>query len=170
MSGPPFSGLGSARRKVRLFVSFDAENDAGLLDQLVEQAARAGSSFEISARSPARATTDLRDEPELRRAIRAVDQVVVLCGEHTKDSDRAAWELRIAQEEERPYFLLWGRRELMCTKPNTATPADTMYSWTLEILRERVLALQREAESDQRLAEQRALRGKVPPRPGGAPR
>jgi hypothetical protein len=45
----------------------------------------------------------------------------------------------MAQEEDRPYVLLWGRREPMCKKPTTARPADSMYSWTPEILRDQIL-------------------------------
>ena len=40
----------------------------------------------------------------------------------------------MAQKEDKPYMLLWGRREQMCTKPAGARPADAIYSWTREIL------------------------------------
>ena len=75
----------------------------------------------------------------LRRSIQGADQVVVICGVHTELSGRMAAELRIAQEQGRPYVLLWGRREPMCKKPTTARPADSMYSWTPEILRNQIL-------------------------------
>ena len=58
----------------------------------------------------------------------------------------------IAREEERPYFLLWGRRELMCTKPTTAKSADAMYSWTWEILQSQILTIRRGAPSNESLA------------------
>jgi len=45
-----------------------------------------------------------------------------------------AAELRIIHEEGKPYLLLWGRRERMCTKPEGAKSTDVMYSWTREIL------------------------------------
>ena len=125
------SGVGS--EQVRVFVSYDREHDGDLHDLLVEQASKSTSGFEISARSRARAPTDLGDEG-LRREIREADEVIIICGEHTDRSERVGTELRIAREEERPYFLLWGRRELMCTKPTTARSADAMYSWTWEIL------------------------------------
>jgi hypothetical protein len=69
-----------------------------------------------------------------RTQIRAAEEVVVICGEHTNASPRVAAELRIVQEEGKPYLLLWGRRELMCTKPNGAKPTDAMYSWSPDIL------------------------------------
>ncbi len=70
-------------------------------------------------------------------------------------SDRVGAELRIAQEEERPYFLLWGRREHMCSKPTTAKPTDGIYSWTKEILSSRILDVRRATESNRALAELR---------------
>jgi hypothetical protein len=146
------SQVASATAKIRVFVSYDREHDRDLHDLLAEQASRSSSGFEISARSMPRSPTDLEDE-RLRRAIREADQMIVICGEHTDASGRVGAELRIAQEEERPYFLLWGRRQPMCTKPSTARPADSMYSWTWEILQHQILNLRRLAESSERVAE-----------------
>ena len=145
-------GIGSAAEKIRVFVSYDREHDGDLHDLLLDQASKATSGFEISARSKGRAPTDLEDEG-LRREIREADEVIIICGEHTDCSMRVGAELRIAQEEKRPYFLLWGRRELMCTKPTTAKPADGMYSWTWEILQTQILTIRRAARSNERLAE-----------------
>lgn len=124
--------------KVRIFVSYDREHDEDLLARLLEEASEATSAFEILGHSAIRSPTDHWDE-RLRHSIQDADQVVVICGEHTELSVRMAAELRMAQEEDRPYVLLWGRREPMCKKPSTATSADSMYSWTPEILREQIL-------------------------------
>jgi hypothetical protein len=142
-------GVGS--EQIRVFVSYDREHDGDLHDRLVELASNATTGFEISARSRARAPTDLLDEG-LRRDIREADEVIIICGEHTDRSERVGTELRIAREEERPYFLLWGRREPMCTKPKTAKPADAMYSWTWEILQSQILTIRRGAPSNESLA------------------
>lgn len=154
-------GVGSATEKIRVFVSYDREHDGDLHDLLVEQASKGTSGFEISARSRAQSPTDLWDEG-LRREIREADEVIIICGEHTDCSERVGTELRIAREEERPYFLLWGRRELMCTKPTTAKPADGMYSWTWEILQSQILSIHRAARSDERVAQLR--RAKTTPK------
>ena len=143
------AGLGS--EQIRVFVSYDREHDGDLLDRLVEQASKSPTGFEISARSRARTPTDPWDEG-LRREIREADEVIIICGEHTDCSERVGTELRIAREEERPYFLLWGRRELMCTKPTTAKSADAMYSWTWEILQSQILTLRRGTQSNENLA------------------
>ena len=79
--------------------------------------------------------------------------MIVICGEHTIGSTRMCAELRIAQEEERPYFLLWGRREIMCTRPATARPADSMYSWTWEILQSQITSVLRAAQASAQAAE-----------------
>jgi hypothetical protein len=120
---------------VRIFMSFDLDHDEDLHHLLLEQSSKPTSGFEISARSEAGTMTD-GWEARMRRRICEVDEVIVICGEHTAESQRVSAELRIAQEEEKPYFLLWGRRESMCTKPAAAKHSECMYSWTWEILRD----------------------------------
>jgi hypothetical protein len=131
---------------VRIFMSFDVDHDRDLHDRLLEQSMRRASGFEISARSDARATSDLWDD-KVRRRICAADEVIVICGEHTAASMRVSAELRIAQEEQKPYFLLWGRRESMCTKPGGAKRDEGMYSWTWEILQNQIVTTLRNARS-----------------------
>jgi hypothetical protein len=47
-------------------------------------------------------------------------------------------ELAIAQAEEKPYVLLWGRRESMCKKPKGARADDGIYSWAPGVLEQQV--------------------------------
>ena len=119
--------------RIRIFISFDGDHDTDLRDLLQEQCERPGSMFELAARSQGASLNEAWNASS-RSRIRAADEVVVICGEHTNDSARVAAELRMAQEEEKPYLLLWGRREMMCTKPVGAKNSDVMYSWTREIL------------------------------------
>ena len=70
----------------------------------------------------------------VRRRVRDADEVIVICGEHTAQSDRMHMELRIAQEEQRPYLLLWGRRERMCSMPIGVRRTACMYVWTPKTL------------------------------------
>jgi hypothetical protein len=151
MSDPGLLAAGSAGARIRIFVSYDPESDGDLYDLLVGQAALTGARFEVSARSSGRFRA--AGEGALRRAIRESDQVIFLCSEHTDCSESMGAELRIAAEEERPYLLLWGRRERMCTKPPTARPADAIYSWTSEILEHQLLSVLRAAWSQEQLAE-----------------
>ena len=41
----------------------------------------------------------------------------------------------------------------MCTKPATAKPADSIYTWTWEILQSQILTLRRAALTDSSLAK-----------------
>lgn len=124
---------------IRIFVSFDGDHDADLYDALHGQSKRQGSPFEFSAHSQGSGETDAWTASS-RSRIRSADEVVVICGEHTNASPRVAAELRITVEEGKPYMLLWGRRERMCTKPEGAKPADAMYSWTRTILEDQIKA------------------------------
>ncbi len=118
---------------MKVFVSFDEQHDRDLYELFVQQSLRSGSSFEVvQDRSIAMRTKGWSDHP--RADIRSADEVVFLCGEHTSESVRMSVELDIAREEEKPYLLVWGRRDRMCTKPDGALPDDGMYSWTRNIL------------------------------------
>ena len=70
----------------------------------------------------------------VRRRVRAAEELIVICGENTATSERMNAELRIAQEEQKPYLLLWGRRERMCSMPIGVKRTACMYSWTRETL------------------------------------
>ncbi len=131
--------------RTRVFVSFDRENDADLLALLRSQAKQPGSSFEILPGAPGGSADEVSEE-RARTEIQAADEVVVICGEHTHESKRIAVELGIAREESKPYLLLWGRREKMCTKPVGSTNADAMYSWTREILESQISMILRNAK------------------------
>ena len=131
--------------RIRIFLSFDADLDADLHDLLHAQSMKPGSAFELFAHSPSGVMTEERAAIS-RARIRTADEVVVICGEHTNASPSVAAELRVAQEEGKPYLLVWGRRELMCTKPVGAKPTDAMYSWTREILENQMWATLRDSK------------------------
>jgi len=130
---------------IRIFLSFDPHYDEDLRDLLLEQSLRQSSGFEISARSEAATMTDHWGE-KVRRQIAQADEVIVICGEHTASSVSVSAELRIAQEEEKPYFLLWGRRDRMCTRPAGSKRDDSMYSWTWQILQDQIITTLRNAQ------------------------
>lgn len=142
-----------------VFVSFDLDHDQDLCDVLEGQAETGSLGIEVSARSERRWLREA-EHTGMRRAIRKADQVIVICGEHTADSTGVLAEVQIAQEEETPYFLVWGRRECMCTKPASAKSWDGMYGWTLPILREQVANAARKAEADAKAASLSRSKGK----------
>jgi len=120
--------------KVKVFISFDYDHDVDLKNLLVGQAKNEDSPFEI---------TDMSVKEELagdwkekvRQRIKKVDQVVVICGEHTDTANGVAIEVNITREEEKQYFLLWGRSDKTCVKPKTAKDSDKIYKWTWDNLK-----------------------------------
>jgi len=132
---------------VRVFVSFDIQHDDDLYELLLEQSQAPSSGFTVVGASKRASTANLASEG-VRRRISEADQVIVICGEHTNESAPVSAELQLAQQEQIPYFLLWGRRDLMCTKPTGAKTAEGMYSWTRQILQDQISFVSRKAASD----------------------
>jgi hypothetical protein len=124
----------------RVFVIFDRANDTDLFEQLRGESLDGQPRFEIAAQSePA---TPITSET-WQRALENVDEVIVICG--TAGCAAVSTELRAVQHADKPYFLLWGRRELMCRKPQSARRDDSMYSWTSQILAVRLQETLRQA-------------------------
>ena len=129
---------------MKVFISFDERHDRDLYQRFIEQSRRPGASFDVVRdQSTAMRAKGWSEHP--RGHIRSADEVVFLCGEHTNESLRMSVELDITREEEKPYILVWGRRDQMCTKPEGALPADGMYSWTHDILESQMAATLRAA-------------------------
>ena len=118
----------------RTFISFDYDNDDDLRNALVGQAKYPNSPFEIVDASVRRHLSGDWKE-KVRKRIRGADQVIVMCGEQTHNAEGVAAEVRLAQEENKPYFLLRGHSDRVCTKPTTAHGDDEMYDWTWDNLR-----------------------------------
>jgi hypothetical protein len=118
----------------RVFTAFDYDHDEGLRNLLVGQSKHSDSPFEMhdwSVKEPF--TGDWK--AKVRTRIRRVDQVIVICGEHTHAAAGVAAELAIAQEEKKPYFLLWGYSDRTCSKPTSAHHTDKIYKWTWDNLK-----------------------------------
>lgn len=120
--------------KKRAFISFDFDHDENLRNLLVGQAKNPDSPFDISDGSVKEHLTGNWKE-KVRERIRKTDLTIVICGEWTHTATGVAEELRITREEDKPYFLLWGRAEKNCTKPKTALESDKIYKWTWDNLK-----------------------------------
>lgn len=115
--------------KSRVFVSFDFDNDSDLKTLLVGQAKNPDTPFDLADWSVKEAMSgDWKSK--VRKRIKSVDQMIVICGEHTDKATGVSAELSIAQEEKKPYFLLYGRAGKTCVEPKAAKTGDTMYRWT----------------------------------------
>lgn len=112
--------------KVKVFISFDYDHDVDLKNLLVGQAKNDDSPFEITDMSVKKELAGDWKE-KVRTRIKKVDQVVVICGEHTDTASGVATEVKITQEEGKPYFLLWGRSDKTCVKPKNAKESDKIY-------------------------------------------
>ena len=133
--------------KIGVFVSFDMRHDRELYELLLAQSRTASTSFAVSGCSESLSAGEVWCE-RARRRISEADQMIVICGKHTNASTSVTAELRIAKEEGIPHFLLWGRRDIMCTKPVGAKPAEGMYSWTPWILHDQISLIVRRASAD----------------------
>lgn len=120
--------------KKRVFTSFDFDHDADLRDLFVGQSKNPDSPFDMtdwSVKEPM--TGNWKDK--VRTRIRSVDIIAAICGEHTDTAAGVSAELSIAQEERKPYFLLWGRSTKACKKPRSAKDTDKIYKWTWDNLK-----------------------------------
>jgi hypothetical protein len=115
--------------KTKVFISFDYDNDSDLKILLAGQAKHEDTPFEISDWSvKEHLTGDWKEK--VRSKLKNVDQVIVICGEKTHTATGVSDEIKLAQEEDIPYFLLNGRAEKTCYKPKAAKSTDKLYKWT----------------------------------------
>lgn len=120
--------------KKRVFTSFDFDHDEDLRNLLVGQSKNPESPFELADWSVKEVMTGNWKE-KIRTRIRSADIIVVVCGEYTDTATGVSAELSIAQEEKKPYFLLWGRSNKTCKKPKSAKDSDKIYNWTWDNLK-----------------------------------
>ncbi len=120
--------------KKRVFTSFDFDHDEDLRNLLVGQSKNPTSPFGMdnwSVNEPM--TGDWKEKVKTR--IRRCELMIVICGEHTDTATGVSAEVRIAQDEGIPYFLIWGRSNRTCKKPKSAKSSDTIYKWTWDNLK-----------------------------------
>ena len=114
--------------KKRCFVSFDYDNDQFLKTGLIAQAKNSDSPFEILDWSIKEASADWKQRARTR--IKNSEIVIVMCGKNTHTATGVSLELKMAQEENKPYFLLAGYSDGGNRKPSSAKSSDKLYKWT----------------------------------------
>lgn len=120
--------------KKRVLISFDYDHDLFLKEALVGQSKLDDSPFEIIDFSvKEHLTGDWKEK--VRRRIRSVDLVIVICGKHTNTASGVSAEIQIAREEGVPYFLLAGYSSGGNVWPTSATSTNKMYDWTWDNLK-----------------------------------
>ncbi len=120
--------------KTKVFISFDADHDAALKVLLAGQAKHEDSPFELSdwsLKEPLTGDWKTKIVPRIKGA----DVVAVICGESTDTATGVSAEIKIAQDEGIPYFLLAGYSDKTCKKPKAAKYTDKLYKWTWDNLK-----------------------------------
>ncbi|MCY2996057.1 MAG: hypothetical protein NTY19_50645 [Planctomycetota bacterium] len=112
-----------------VWIIYDHEHDSPLKDLLCQEARRVDSPFRVIDSSVVSTDPAVGEDP-VRELIRKAEQVAVLCGEHTEKSRQVTTELTIAQEENKPYFLLAHETVKSCRRPASAKEDDKLYGWT----------------------------------------
>lgn len=121
-------------KKTRIFISFDYDHDDDLRSLLLGQAKKRETPFSFEDWSIKHETKGWKEEA--RKRIRRSDIVIVICGYYTHQAVGVAEEIKIAREENVPYYLLKGHRNGTCRRPaGTSWLCDTMYSWTWDNIR-----------------------------------
>ncbi len=120
--------------KKRVFISFDFDHDEDTKRALAAQAKLPDSPFDFTDASVKEHLPGDWKEKVSRR-MDNIDVVIVLCGEHTNRASGVADELTIAQEKNKPYFLLRAYSDKSCTKPTSALQGDKLYNWNWENLK-----------------------------------
>lgn len=121
--------------KKRVFISFDIDHDEGTKTMLAGQAKLRDSPFDFTDASVREPLTGNWKE-KVRRRMDNIDVVIILCGEKTHAASGVAAELTIAQEKEKPYFLLAAYSDKNCTQPTSAKAGDKVYKWTWDNLKQ----------------------------------
>lgn len=120
-------------QRTRAYISFDFDHDNDLKTLLVGQARNPASPFDIVDMSIKEVISE-NWKASARRRIKSCDVVIVICGKYTNLATGVSAELKIAQEENVPYFLLAGRSDSYNLKPLAARNSDKIYNWTWDNL------------------------------------
>ncbi len=109
--------------KKRVFISFDYDHDLDLKNLLVGQSQNINTPFDIADFSIKEAISE-DWKKKARTRIKGCNVVAVICSSHTHKATGVSAEVKIAQEEGVPYFLLWGRKDKTCNKPTAAKSSN----------------------------------------------
>jgi hypothetical protein len=120
--------------KTKVMVSFDYDNDSDLKTLFINQSRWDDTPFEIADWS-VKSHISGNWKEEVRKRVRRVDQIAVICGTETDEATGVSVEIELAQEEGVPYFLLKGRKDKTCIRPIAAKATDKIYTWTWDNLK-----------------------------------
>jgi hypothetical protein len=120
-------------RKIRVFVSFDFDNDRVLKDFIIGQSKNPDSPFAVTDWSMKEAAPETSWEQEAKARITRADLIIVMVGPRTHRATGVLKELAIARELGKPIVQIIGYRD----GQYTAVPgAGRLYRWNWENLKQ----------------------------------
>ena len=120
------------KKKKRVFISFDYDNDRTLKSFTRGQARHPDTPFEIVDWSMKEAAPERAWERKARAKIKRSDMVIVAAGRKTRSAPGVQKEVKIAREEGIPVVQIIGYKNKRCPRvPN----AGRRYKWTHENLK-----------------------------------
>ena len=123
------------KRKKRVFVSFDFDNDRALKDFIVGQSRLPDSPFEIADWSMKEAAPQRNWKREARRRIKRSNKVVVIAGRKTRKAPGVTQEVKMAREEGISVIQIIGHKNKKCPR---VPDAGRRYRWTWENLKKQL--------------------------------
>lgn len=124
--------MAKRKRKKRVFISFDYENDRTLKSFIRGQARHPDASFGIVDWSMREAAPERSWERKARARIKRSDIVIVVAGRRTRTAPGVLREVKIARDEGIPVAQIIGYKNKKCPR----VPSDgRRYRWTRQNLK-----------------------------------
>ena len=119
----------AAPEKTPVFISFDYDHDDDLRVMLLGQAKNRDTPFSFEDWSIKHASKGWKEDA--RKRIRRSKVLIAVCGLHTHTAVGVSAEIKIARDEGVPFWLLRGRKNGTCQRPQgTSWPWDSIHDWT----------------------------------------
>lgn len=118
--------------KMRVFISFDFDNDKTLKDFIIGQSKLPDSPFEVTDWSMKEAAPERNWEKEAEKRIKRVDIVLVIVGSETHKALGVLKEVNIARKYNKKIVQIIGYKD---RDYNPVPDAGQLYSWNWENLK-----------------------------------
>ena len=122
----------ATKRKTRVFVSFDFDNDKRLKDFIIGQSRLDDSPFTVEDWSMKEAAPQANWEVEAENRISRSDKVLVMVGPKTHCAGGVLKEVAITRRLGKPIFQVIGYRD---SSPKPVANAGRLYRWNWENLK-----------------------------------
>jgi len=121
------------KRKTRVFVSFDFDNDKTLKDFIIGQAKLADSPFEVADHSLKEAAPERDWEAKARAAISRSEKFIIMLGPKTAKAPGVLKEVAMARDLKKPMFQIIGYKD--GTEEWAVPGGGRTYAWSWDNLK-----------------------------------